>query len=152
MIGRYLRLSVWPSALVLDYGLPRPLSLRDVLPDALVVVALLAATGVALARWPRIGFLAAAFFLTLAPTSSVIPITSEVGAERRMYLPFAALATLAAVAGRWLSIASAHECAARSAHRARAASAGAVAAGLTALVWPRWPFEPRTATPSTRNR
>jgi tetratricopeptide (TPR) repeat protein len=64
---------------------------------------LLIASGVALARWPRVGFLAAAFFLTLAPTSSVIPITSEVGAERRIYLPFAALAVLAAIAlGRFV--------------------------------------------------
>jgi Flp pilus assembly protein TadD len=100
MIARYLRLSVWPGPLVLDYGLPRPVAIRDVVPAALVVVPLLIATGVALVRRPRLGFLGAAFFLTLAPTSSVIPIVSEVGAERRMYLPFAALAVLAAVALR----------------------------------------------------
>jgi tetratricopeptide (TPR) repeat protein len=34
------------------------------------------------------------FFLTLAPTSSVVPILTEVGAERRMYLPLAALVVL----------------------------------------------------------
>ena len=100
MIGHYLRLSVWPSDLVLDYGLPRPLSLRDVAPGALLILALLVATLVALARSRAIGFLAASFFLTLAPTSSVVPISSEVGAERRMYLPFAALATLAVIGGR----------------------------------------------------
>jgi tetratricopeptide (TPR) repeat protein len=100
MITRYLRLSVWPGPLVLDYGLPRAVAIRDVLPAALVVVPLLIGSSVALVRWPRVGFLAAAFFLTLAPTSSVIPIVSEVGAERRMYLPFAALAVLAAVAVR----------------------------------------------------
>jgi Flp pilus assembly protein TadD len=101
MIGRYLRLTVWPDALVLDYGLPRQLALRDVFPAALVLMTLLAGTVVALVRWPRIGFLAAAFFLTLAPTSSVIPILSEVGAERRMYLPLAALAALAIGGGRY---------------------------------------------------
>jgi tetratricopeptide (TPR) repeat protein len=37
------------------------------------------------------------FFLTLAPTSSVIPISTEVGAERRMYLPLAALVVLVVV-------------------------------------------------------
>jgi protein O-mannosyl-transferase len=100
MIATYLWLSVWPGPLVLDYGLPRAVAIRDVIPAALVVVPLLAASGVALVRWPRIGFLAAAFFLTLAPTSSVIPIVSEVGAERRMYLPFAALAVLATVSLR----------------------------------------------------
>jgi Flp pilus assembly protein TadD len=101
MIGRYLRLSVWPGALVLDYGLPRLLGVRDVLPTAIVVLSLLVSTGVALARWPRAGFLAAAVFITLAPTSSIIPILSEVGAERRMYLPLAALVTLAVVGGRY---------------------------------------------------
>jgi Flp pilus assembly protein TadD len=95
-------LSVWPDALVLDYGLPRRLTLRDVLPGALIIVALLVATLVALARSRAVGFLAASFFLTLAPTSSIIAVTSEVGAERRMYLPFAALATLAVIGGRAL--------------------------------------------------
>jgi predicted Zn-dependent protease len=100
MIATYLRLSLWPGPLVLDYGLPRAVAIRDVIPASLVVLPLLVASGVALVRWPRIGFLATAFFLTLAPSSSVIPIVSEVGAERRMYLPFAAIAVLAAVALR----------------------------------------------------
>jgi tetratricopeptide (TPR) repeat protein len=97
MIAHYLRLSLWPSPLVLDYGLPRPLTLGSVAGHAVVLVPLLVATAVALVRWPAIGFLAATFFITLAPTSSVIPIASEVGAERRMYLPATALAVLAAV-------------------------------------------------------
>ncbi len=102
MIGRYLWLSLWPRDLILDYGLPRALAIRDVLGPAFVVIPLLIAAAVALVRWPAIGFLAATFFLTLAPTSSVIPIASEVGAERRMYLPFAALAVLAAVSVQFL--------------------------------------------------
>ena len=103
MLGRYLWLMVWPSALILDYGLPRALSVGDVLPAALLVVPLVVGAGVALVRWPKIGFLAAAFFVILAPTSSVIPISSEVGAERRLYLPFAAIALLPVLAGRtWL--------------------------------------------------
>ena len=56
---------------------------------------MLGGTVVALVRWPAIGFLGAMFFLTLAPTSSIVPIASEVGAERRMYLPLAALVVLA---------------------------------------------------------
>jgi tetratricopeptide (TPR) repeat protein len=94
LIPRYLRLAIWPHSLVVDYGLPRQLHLTDVLLPGALVVALLAATAVALVRWPKAGFLAAMFFLTLAPTSSVIPIASEVGAERRMYLPLAALSVL----------------------------------------------------------
>jgi Flp pilus assembly protein TadD len=109
MISTYLRLSVWPTRLVIDYGVPQSLSLGAVVPSAALVVVFVAATGFALARFPRAGFLGAAFLLTLAPTSSVIPILSEVGAERRMYLPFTALATLAVVgACVWLDRAKSH--------------------------------------------
>jgi len=97
MIARYLWLTVWPRALVVDYGVPQPLGLNAVLPQAALVVALVAATVVALIRWPAIGFLGAMFFLTLAPSSSLVPISTEVGAERRMYLPLAALAVLVVV-------------------------------------------------------
>jgi protein O-mannosyl-transferase len=91
----YLRLSIWPTGLVVLYGWPAPLTLRDVWPQGLGVVALLAITVVALARAPKIGYLGAWFFIALAPTSSVVPIATEVGAERRMYLPLMALAVLA---------------------------------------------------------
>ena len=99
MIARYLWLTIWPQSLVVDYGLPQPLRLTDVVPQGALVIALVATTGAALVRWPAIGFLGAMFFLTLAPTSSIVPISSEVGAERRMYLPLAALVILAVVAG-----------------------------------------------------
>jgi tetratricopeptide (TPR) repeat protein len=102
MIVRYLWLSVWPHALVLDYGLPRSIGVGDVLPQALLLVAMLAGTIVALARWPSIGFLGTMFFLTLAPTSSLVPIASEVGAERRMYLPLAAVSVFAVTLGSLL--------------------------------------------------
>src|SRR6201999_2089872 len=36
-----------------------------------------------------------------APTSSIVPIVSEVGAERRMYLPLAALVSLVVVGIRY---------------------------------------------------
>jgi protein O-mannosyl-transferase len=63
------------------------------------VVALLGATIAALIRRPPLGFLGASFFITLAPTSSVVPIATEVGAERRMYLPLIPLVVLAVVGG-----------------------------------------------------
>lgn len=97
MIVRYLRLSIWPRALVLNYGWPRALTLADVLPQALLVVALLVTTiGIATSR-PKIAFAGAWFFLILAPTSSIVPIATEVGAERRMYLPLVAVVALAVV-------------------------------------------------------
>jgi Flp pilus assembly protein TadD len=94
MIVRYLRLAIAPRGLVLDYGEPVRLTFANVTPYAAAVTALLAATIVALVRWPAVGFLCAWFFLTLAPTSSIIPISTEVGAERRMYLPLMAIAVL----------------------------------------------------------
>jgi len=102
MISRYLELAVWPRALVVNYGWPVPLTLSDVWPYALFVSALLAATAFALVRWPMWGFAGAWFFATLAPTSSIIPIATEVGAERRMYLPLIALVVLAVVSASFL--------------------------------------------------
>jgi protein O-mannosyl-transferase len=99
MMVRYLRLAVWPDSLVVNYGWPLPLTLADVLPQALMVVALLGATIAALIRRPPLGFLGASFFITLSPTSSVVPIATEVGAERRMYLPLIPLVVLAVVGG-----------------------------------------------------
>lgn len=98
MITRYLWLAIWPRALTLYYGWPLELSLTQVLPQALFVTALLAATAVALWRAPKLGFLGVWFFAMLAPTSSIVPIATEVGAERRMYLALAAVVVLAVIA------------------------------------------------------
>jgi protein O-mannosyl-transferase len=90
IVARYLRLMVWPTGLVLDYGLPRPLTLRDVWPAAAPILILVGLTAAAWRRHREIAFLGTWFFVTLAPTSSIIPIATEVGAERRMYLPLGA--------------------------------------------------------------
>lgn len=103
MIAQYLKLAAWPYHLVMDYGIPRDLSVMDVFPQALLVIALLLLTALALVRRPLLGFCGAWLFVTLAPTSSFLPIATEVGAERRMYLPLAAIAVLAAVAIYWLA-------------------------------------------------
>lgn len=104
VIAQYLWLTVWPQALVLDYGLPRTLGLGDVVLPGLVVAGLGVLTLVMLWRRPMLGFLGAWVFITLSPTSSFVPIATEVGAERRMYLPLAALAVLAVLAVRWLVV------------------------------------------------
>jgi len=98
MIVRYLRLSIWPTSLVLAYGTPQPMTIAAALPYAFVVISLLALTVYALWRRPLLGFLGAWVFITLAPTSSIVPIATEVGAERRMYLALAAVVTLAVIA------------------------------------------------------
>jgi len=98
IITEYLRLAVWPDALVIFYGWPEALGAADVLPYLVFILALVVLTAVGLWRRPPIGFLGAWFFITLAPASSIVPIATEVGAERRLYLPLMALAVLAVVA------------------------------------------------------
>src|SRR5271166_5964004 len=96
---RYLALSVWPSALTLDYGTYLSRSVGEVAPYAAVVLLLLALTFVGLWRNPPMGFCGLWFFLILAPTSSVVPIAGQTGAEHRMYLPLAGLIGLGVVGG-----------------------------------------------------
>jgi tetratricopeptide (TPR) repeat protein len=93
MIARYLRLALWPRDLVINYGPPVPYALAEVFPYLAVVAALLLIT-LAAVRWSAAAaFLGAWFFITLAPSSSFVPIATEVGAERRMYLPLMAIVT-----------------------------------------------------------
>ena len=98
MITHYLRLALWPDTLVAFYGWPMPVTLAAAAPYLAVIGSLIAATAAAW-RWrPALAFLGAWFFVTLAPASSIVPVSTEVGAERRMYLPLIAVAILAAVA------------------------------------------------------
>jgi Flp pilus assembly protein TadD len=53
----------------------------------------------ALVRVPAVGYWAAWFWIMLAPPSSLIPIPTEVGAERRMYVPLIGLVAIAALGG-----------------------------------------------------
>ena len=90
-ITRYLGLVFWPSPLVLDYGGGVAAGIGEVWPYILALVALLAATILALRRWPKVGFLGVVFFAILAPSSSVVPVATQTIAEHRMYLPLAAV-------------------------------------------------------------
>jgi len=94
----YLRLSVWPHPLVVDYGTAVVRSALDVWPQALLLVALVAGTIHSLWRRPALGFAGAWFFAILAPSSSVVPLATQTIAEHRMYLPLAAV-IVAGVAG-----------------------------------------------------
>lgn len=96
MIVRYFRLAFWPDALVLYYGWATPATLAEMWPHVVFVSTLVLASFALLRRSPRLGFLALWVFITLAPTSSFVPIASEVGAERRMYLPLIGLVALVA--------------------------------------------------------
>jgi tetratricopeptide (TPR) repeat protein len=95
LIVDYLRLAVWPHPLVFDYGYARPLAAGVASPYIAAVLLLLTAAVILFLRRPVVGYPAIWVFLVLAPTTSVVPIVSEVGAERRMYLPLAGLVVLA---------------------------------------------------------
>ena len=104
LVLQYLRRAVLPVSLVFDYGLPRPIAMSTALPSLIVVGLLAMATLVAWRKNRRVAFLGTWFFVTLAPSSSFVPIATEVGAERRMYLPLAALVVLVVGVARRLPV------------------------------------------------
>ncbi|MEP6622513.1 MAG: tetratricopeptide repeat protein [bacterium] len=97
-IGHYVRLVFWPVDLAFDYG-------RALVHGATAIPGLigLSAAGIAtLAAWRRpslqwLAFLGTFFFLLLAPSSSVVPIRTEVAAERRIYLASAVIIALTVI-------------------------------------------------------
>ena len=92
----YLKLTVWPASQCLDYLWPAAEKGTDLILPGLVMGALAVLTCRALvARW-ALGFLGAWFFIILAPTSSIIPV-DDLLVEHRMYLPLAALVSLAVI-------------------------------------------------------
>jgi tetratricopeptide (TPR) repeat protein len=92
VILHYIRLALYPIGQQFDYCTwPVAKSLADVWPAFLIVVILVAATAIGTAYrrpWAALGVL---FFVSLAPTSSIIPIEA-VANEHRMYTPLAAVA------------------------------------------------------------
>jgi tetratricopeptide (TPR) repeat protein len=98
VVVHYLRLCFVPAPLVLDYdGWPMARSILDVWPQAALLVLLLAASAVAIARRAPWGFAAAWFFGLLAPSSSILPLATEIAAERRMYTALAAIVALVVI-------------------------------------------------------
>jgi tetratricopeptide (TPR) repeat protein len=93
-IVQYLRLSVWPQPLVLDYGRPVLQQAAAAAPYAAIIIPLVTLTVVGLWRNHPLGFLGAWFFAILAPSSSVVPVVTETIAEHRMYLSLAAVITV----------------------------------------------------------
>ncbi|MBM3975597.1 MAG: tetratricopeptide repeat protein [Planctomycetes bacterium] len=96
ILPTYFLLVVRPWPLSMDYG---PLHQTPLLAHpmgAMFVAALVIGSTLAVWRAPRIGLVLGAVCGWLAPSSGLIPIVTEIGAERRMYLPLAALLPLAA--------------------------------------------------------
>lgn len=90
----YLKLSLWPHPLVVDYGADLVPGLAAVWWQALALVVLVGGTLVALWRKPWLGFLGLVFFLIIAPSSSILPLTTQTISEHRMYLSLAAVVIL----------------------------------------------------------
>src|SRR5262249_16765780 len=88
----YLKLAAYPFPLMIHYEL-KVHPLAENWPSVLAAVAATMATLWLLWRRNAIGFVFAAVLLILAPTH-LVPIPTEMAAERRMYLPLAALVAL----------------------------------------------------------
>jgi tetratricopeptide (TPR) repeat protein len=98
VILHYLRLSLLPAPLVLDYdGWPMARSVLDVAPQAALLAVLAGATLFALVRRQPWGFVGAWFFALLVPSSSFLPLASEIAAERRMYVALASIVVVAVI-------------------------------------------------------
>ena len=84
-VAHYLRLAVWPSPLIFDYGVEWVKNPLEVVPAAILIAGLAGATlyGLTVRSW--LGFLGAWFFAILAPTS-LVPASRYTLAEHRMYL------------------------------------------------------------------
>ena len=97
----YLKLVIWPAPLLIHYQFPYLESFGQAWTYVVPVLLLGIATLVLLWRNSPVGYLGCCMFAILAPTS-VVPIITEVAAERRMYLPLAAFVALFVLGCFWL--------------------------------------------------
>lgn len=86
----YLKLSVWPWPLVIHHQIPYLQIISEAWPWVLSVALLAIATCVLVYRRTSAGFVATWFVAVLSPTL-VIPLVNEIAAERRLYVPLAAV-------------------------------------------------------------
>jgi hypothetical protein len=93
VIVHYIRLSLWPAKLCIDYSWPVVKDWSQLALPMLIVVTLLGITAWGFIRNRSWSFLGVWFFGILAPTSSFVPIIDLIF-EHRMYLSLAALILL----------------------------------------------------------
>lgn len=88
----YLRLCFYPHPLAISYSdWPIVREWRNAMIPGIVVMVLLCISAIGAAKRRLWGLAGAFFFLVLSCSSSFIPIVTEPAAERRMYLPLAAV-------------------------------------------------------------
>ena len=137
VILHYLRLVCLPRGLCLDYGWQeRPLT-QLIVPLA-AIAALLMVVCWCVARRPAAGFLGGAFFLILAPSSSILPV-DELAFEHRMYLPLAVVLTTLVLAADALLMGLARRWPQwrRGFHAVGVAAVAILAVTLAAMTWAR---------------
>jgi tetratricopeptide (TPR) repeat protein len=102
VVPHYMRLVVVPAGLCLDYGWPMADGIASVMPGMLFMAGILAGVVFLCVRRPSVGFWGLWFFVLLAPSSSIFPIT-DFAVEHRMYLPLAGLLAVPILIGAtWL--------------------------------------------------
>jgi tetratricopeptide (TPR) repeat protein len=94
----YLKLVFWPSPLLLHYIFPYFTTLAEVWIYVVPVLLLVVIVCILLWRNNPLGFLGALLFAILSPTL-IVPIVTEMAAERRMYLPLLALVIVFVMGG-----------------------------------------------------
>ncbi|MCG8509782.1 MAG: tetratricopeptide repeat protein, partial [Rhodospirillales bacterium] len=100
VIVHYVKLSLVPLGLTFDYAWQPRTGLALWLPFMFVAVVVIGGAVLVFVK-PRLGFLPAAFFLILVPTSSVLPI-ADLAVEHRMYLPLVCILGGIVAGGCWL--------------------------------------------------
>lgn len=128
VVVHYVRLAIVPAPLVFLYTWPIASSFAAVAPQALLLALVAGATLAGIVRRSPLAFTGAWFLLILAPTSSILPIVTEVAAEHRMYLPLAAV-----IGCLVLGVAASGRLVRRVASRSVLLGAGAVACAGVAL-------------------
>jgi len=98
VILHYLRLVFWPVHQCLEYDWPIATSWGQIFMPGAALLLMLAATAYGVWRRSPWAWCGAAFFLALAPTSSILPVAAP-AAEHRMYLPLAAVVAATVIGG-----------------------------------------------------
>lgn len=102
VILHYLRLSAMPFPLIFDYDWPAAHGFVDAWLPVAIVSVLVAGTLFGVLRRHPASFAGGWFFVILAPSSSVLPVVTEIVAVHRMYLPLAAVLALAVLSAHVL--------------------------------------------------
>lgn len=92
VIMHYFRLLFFPHPLVFDYDMRPDASWWELLPSILIVFAIVLSLFAVFKRNKTFGFLGLAFFVILAPSSSIIPVKDLIF-EYRVYLSAATVTT-----------------------------------------------------------